>query len=308
MMRRTKPVRKKKNSDTFLRVSLFLAAFLVFALILAGVVILYFTVLAPEPETVEPDSSQSTVQAEFDESDRFDLMIAGVDSSKDSLGCVMLVQMDPAGRQVRVTPVPVGLSVSAGSSTGTLSQLYDYGGISLLTEGVRNASGTEVSKYVVISTKRVEKLVNTLGAVDIDLPEDIHYTSEEEGYSLILQSGRHSLDGLQVLRLLRYPGWTGGTRMRDEMCGRVLCSIINQHLNSGKMNAAESLFSTFYNLTDTNISILDFTNQLPSLACLAGENSGSVAKLMLLSGTYNGTAFTPAEDAWQSLQEVSDNP
>lgn len=307
-MKRTKPVKRKKNSDAFLRVSLFLAAFLVFALILAGVVLLYFTFIAPEPETTDPVSSESAIQVEFNESDQFRFVVAGINSKTDELGCVMLIQMDPAQKQVNVTPVPTGLSASAGANTGTLKQLYQYGGVNLLTEGIRNASGLDVSKYVVISTGRVEKLINTLGAVDIDLPESINYTSQEEGYSLILQAGRHSLDGQQVLRLLRYPNWQGGISMQDEMCGKVMCSIINQHLNTGKINSAESLFSSFYNLTDTNIGILDFTDQLPALSYLAKENSGSVAKLALLSGEYGEDTFTPAEDAWQNLEEVSDNP
>ncbi|MCI8497510.1 MAG: LCP family protein [Clostridiales bacterium] len=307
-MKRTKSTGKKKNSDAFLRISLFLAAFLVFALILAGVVLLYFTFLAPQEETVDPDSSGSVVQVEFDENDRFDFIVAGIDNNTNQLGCVLLLRMDPAGKQISVTPVPTGLTATAGASTATLSALYDYGGVNLLTEGVRNASGVNVTKYVALSTRRVEKLVNTLGAVDVDLTESVHYTSQKEGYTLILQPGRHSLDGLQVLRLLRYPNWEGGQRTQDEMCGRVMCSIINQHLNKGKISSAESLFSTFYNLTDTNIGILDFAGQLPALTYLAQENSGSVAKLTLLPGEYKTGAFTPADNAWNSVQENSDNP
>nr|WP_317412438.1 LCP family protein [uncultured Solibaculum sp.] len=273
----------KKQRSVFASVFLFLATLFGILILLVGGAALYFLVIAPpeQPERL-PTSEAETSSVVYQGEGPMTLLLVGTDDSSGSAGSFMLLRLDPEGNAVWVAPLSKDLKTQVGNREDTLSGFYAYGGRMMMRQAVESATGVTIDHYVIMTASSAGEIVDLLGSVTCNVPEEINYVGPDNGFTLALGKGQQALDGSQLIKLVRYQGWSSVDAC--EYSGQVMCDLLNQHMDEKTVEKATSIFAKAVNKVTTDIGAVDLAKNLPAIRYLCLTNEGDVAKLVSASG------------------------
>ena len=194
------------------------------ALLGLGVTWWLLAMLWPEPDRVAqgapPSADQPETLAPYPEAP-VTVLVIGLDADRlgapsnkaapkgpanaDALLMLRIASQEPL--QVLHLPTELGVRLPGQGDPGSLAQLWRRGGVSLVSDAVRDIVGLDEGdpkRYVVMPRAALRRLVDGLGEVDVVLGESYQRKDKTQGYSVNLQAGRQSLNGVQAEQLVRH--------------------------------------------------------------------------------------------------------
>ena len=201
------------------------------------------------------DRQENAVKASVSDSDKiYFLWVASKDRSEMRFIWLVRVQM-PEARFSICTVNPESILTIGGKGV-TFEDIYAKSGEKELVAAMKAYSGFEIDKYIGASDENFKALVNYLGGVQINVPEQIEYKSEE--FNTILVRGMQNMKGDTLFRYLRYLGVTEyeGPRSQSKIFGDFLKNLFSEKYVEKRSN----IFSKISNSMITNISIVDFSS------------------------------------------------
>ncbi len=208
-------------------------------------------------------------------------------NSFDGLSDVMLlVRFDPETKTMAVLSIPRDTQVEMdGLGVIKINAANINGGpaasarlVSQLLEGV------QIDRYVRVNIQGVEKLVDALGGVTVEVPKDMKYTDESQHLYINLKKGRQHLNGDQTLQLLRFRHDGNGDIGRIERQHMVMRALMEQTLTPATLARFPQILSTIQSYTDSNLSI----QELLALVGFAVKTDRSNVQTLTLPGHANG--------------------
>jgi anionic cell wall polymer biosynthesis LytR-Cps2A-Psr (LCP) family protein len=112
-----------------------------------------------------------------------------------------------------------------------------------------------VDKYVVFKMTDLRKFLSSFNGITVNVTENVNYKSGE--FNLELSKGKQELSGEKALSYLMV--------CDNENKEQVICDIVASVLNAEYLDEAENLFKKFANLSETDISVIDFFDSLEIL-------------------------------------------
>ncbi|MDO5302195.1 MAG: LCP family protein [Tissierellia bacterium] len=120
---------------------------------------------------------------------------------------VMLLTMDPRQRKAQLLSLPRDTYVRVPGYKGKtkLGHAYAYGGHELAIETIEDFMDVDIDHYAVVDYQAVEKLVNAVGGVEVDIPFDYEYldTYVVPNLRINFKKGPQKLNGADAVRYLR---------------------------------------------------------------------------------------------------------
>lgn len=180
---------------------------------------------------------------------------------------------------------------------GELSK-YDGGGVGLMKQVLGAAPfNIKIDKYVLIDFKGFEALINDLGGIDVDVPDEVYdpYYSETEAPGDYLPQhfypGNQHMDGITALAYSRVR-FSSDDLDRIQRQQRVIFAAIDKAkgLDVLKPSKAASLWAKYKNTIQTDINDL----QVGKYALLANDVKDNIHAVSLGSAT---APFTTAQGA-----------
>lgn len=259
-----------------------------------------------ESENALPQLAAETPEYQPTEEDGLTILAMG---SKDDItppDRYMLIRFEPEEGVIRLIPVPKELEATVNIKTGTLPQLYDYGGVQMVCDAVRNVFSVKVDRYMKYNDQEFADLVDLFGGVECEVEQTVEYTSES-GETVRLVKGVQLLSGKKLTEYFKSPLFTEQTR--DECFERraeIACSAIEQKLVDSIAPRADSLFEAICNLMQTNLNNYDYSIRKEAIGYIAGS-SGEKAEYALIDGDYkederDECTFTPSPKGKQTVQ------
>ena len=219
------------------------------------------------------------------------ILVVGSDARSDSylygLADVMrLVRVDFVNPKISILEFPRDLWVEIpdiadnlkGQDHERLNQAYLYGnpgfgytddpaeGPGLLARTLALNFGTNIDHYAAVNMRTFVKIVDTVGGIDVYLPEPMDgRTAEETSNRLLFNSGTLHLDGKRALTLARIR--IEGVFARAENQNRVLCALREQLTSPSVVTKIPDLIRSFQGAVQTDLS----PQQLGQLACLGTQ-------------------------------------
>ena len=278
----------KKQRSVFASVFLFLATLFGILILLVGGAALYFLVIAPpeQPERL-PTSEAETSEVVYQGEEPMNLLLVGTDDDNSSAGSFMLLRLDPEEDSIWVAPLSKDLRTQVGNREDTLAGFYAYGGRMMRKQAVEGVTGVTVDHYVIMTASSGGEIVDLLGSVTCNVPEEINYVGPDNGFTLALGKGQQALDGSQLIKLVRYQGWSSVDAC--EYSGQVMCDLLNQHMNEKTVDKATTIFAKAVNKVTTDIGAVDLAKNIPTIRYLCLTNEGDIAKLVSVSGMEGET-------------------
>ena len=179
-----------------------------------------------------------------------------------------LFTINPKTQTITMTSIPRDILVRVNTSDGPdyvkLNAAYSIGGAKQSEKQVEELLGVPIDYYAVINMGVLEKVVNSVGGVEVDNPFAFDY----EGHHF--KKGKQHLNGTNALKYsrMRYddPNNDYGRQRRQQ---QILQNVIQKFKTSGSISAANKILDAVGDGVKTNIPIDD-------IATLYGNYHGAM--------------------------------
>ena len=205
--------KKKRSGSRGERVVVTLLSLLF--LTVAAVATVKYVVRAPEPDADDPDQQTEQDGTQDEDIDAIEtiangkerkkycytILVYGVDNDAGGSDTNMLMRFDAEGKKIDVVSLPRDTLMSNGHK---LNSSYNNGGTEKLRSNIEDMLGIPVDFYVSVDLKGFIALIDQIGGVDFDVPEDMDYDDPYQDLHIHQTKGYRKLSGSDVMQVLRY--------------------------------------------------------------------------------------------------------
>jgi LCP family protein required for cell wall assembly len=235
---------------------------------------------------------------DWEEQERVNVLLMGTDKRWNEhyarTDTMILVTIDPATGKAGMISIPRDLWVTipgyGEQRINTAHYLgdndgYPGGGPALAMKTVQYNLGVPVHFYVRVDFEGFRHIVDTLGGVNIDIPQTINdpkYPDENYGYDpFYLQAGPQHLDGDMALKYARTRATAGADFDRARRQQQVLFAIREKALAIGAVPKIPELWATMADTVQTDLQLVDILE----LAKLSDEVRGDEIQSVVIDYT-----------------------
>ena len=175
---------------------------------------------------------------------------------------ILVAHYDFDNQAVSVMTIPRDTAVHIpGHSTHKINAAHQFGGPALTQETIKAAFGIDTDAYVTLHFEAFQKIVDTVGGVDIDVKKQLDYDDKWARLHIHLKPGMQHLDGYQAMGYVRIRH-SDSDLMRAERQHEFLEALRNQIRTPAMLIKGADVLDT---ITDNLHSSLS-TQQLIALA------------------------------------------
>jgi LCP family protein required for cell wall assembly len=211
---------------------------------------------------------------DWEEAERVNILLLGIDQRPDEFisrtDTMILVTIDPSSRTGGILSIPrdlwvtiPGYSENRVNMAHYLGEKNDYpgGGPALAMKTVQYNLGVPVHFYVRVDFDGFRRIVDTLGGIEIDVPQTIDdpkYPDESYGYDpFYVEAGPQHMDGNMALKYARTRATGGSDFDRARRQQLVLMSILDKAIAVGVVPKIPELWATMADTVQTDLQLVD---------------------------------------------------
>ncbi|WP_084783599.1 LCP family protein [Paenibacillus sp. FJAT-26967] len=165
----------------------------------------------------------------------YSFLLLGVDSGNVEKGrsdSNMLAVANAQTQQISLLSIPRDTYLPIqGHGKEKLAHAYAYGGAGLAVKTVEDFLATPVDHYVAFNFNGVQKFVDALGGLSVDVEKDMDFDDRITHKHVYLKKGRQTLNGEQTLNYARYRGDADGDLARMRRQQQVVKELLTQTVN-----------------------------------------------------------------------------
>jgi LCP family protein required for cell wall assembly len=202
----------------------------------------------------------------------------------------------------------IGVPILEGKYAGEydlLTHIFRWGGADLLIKTVEHCFKIDVKHYVRLNFAAVEKIVDTIGGIDLEISEDEAFGLNEWAgdRNRIVHSGVNRVNGETALRFARLR-WIDSDWQRVGRQRKVILSVVNE-LKDSSLKELDDLADEVLPLIQTNLTKLE----IAELILYAPNFLRSEFDQMTIpkQGTYGGMAIRKGAGAFAVDYEINND-
>lgn len=240
------------------------------------------------------------------EEDPFYVLLLGSDAREGDTASrsdvIILLRIDPSDGKMTMVSIPRDTKVEIeGYGTQKINAAYAYGGAPLAVEVVSEFTGVPIHHYAEIHFEELERAVDALGGVTVDVPQDIF----DDQLSTNIYAGTQTLSGKQALVFARSRAYVDGDFTRTSNQRLLLTSMMKKILETPTMELPGAI-QTLAQCVSTDLVI----NDIIALA----QKFQAADDLIIYSGMVPSTTATidgisyvlTEEEGWAQMMKVID--
>ncbi len=273
--------RKRRKKHRFLR----------FLLILLGLLILISAAAAlfARPPKRETEGLGSRT------GDTVNVLIAGTDQDGTRTDTIMLVSISKKSGKISLTSVPRDTLVDNVYTSQKINSVYGFNGtgsdgMEALMAELTEILGITPDGYVLVDLDAFIQLVDLMGGVWFDVPQDMHYEDPTQDLYIDLTAGYQKLDGQHAMQLVRFRSYAMADLQRVNVQRDFIQAALNQWLSvKGVLHAPQVVRLMQENVqTDLSVSNMIWL-ALAMKSC--GTDDMETMTLPGVPGMYDGVSF-----------------
>lgn len=258
----------------------------------------------------EQQSELDTVLSESTAQEPYYVLLLGSDARENDTGSrsdtIILARIDANVGKATLVSIPRDTKVEIeGHGTQKINAAYAFGGPAGAVEAVEKMSGVEISHYAEIHFDELEKAVDQLGGIWVDIPESNNQTGASNT-GVELNAGMQRLNGEQALAFARERyGYNEGDFQRAEN-QRIIVQAIADTILSLPPNELPGAVQSLANCISTDYS-LDELVTLAQTFQSAEYYYFYSAMVPSTTKTIDGVSYTiTLEDEWADMMQMVD--
>jgi LCP family protein required for cell wall assembly len=203
------------------------------------------------------------------------ILILGSDTRPGFYGSrtdtVMIISLDTKNNRVTMISIPRDLYVYIpGWKVNRINTADQRGGPETVALTILYNLGIEIHHWARISFNGFISAVNTLGGIEIDVPQTI--VDECDEVMVRFPAGMNHMDGYTALCYARVRK-ASSDFARTERQQQVIKAVFNKVLSVGGISKVPQLYGQFGDLVDSDMDLVDILPLVPLAASVAGDTS-----------------------------------
>ena len=188
------------------------------------------------------------------------ILLAGTDADGTRTDTMLLLHLSEKEGKISLISLPRDTRVSGGYSVPKLNSVFGAGGggrdgMEALMQKVTGIIGYRPDGYMLVDLEGFVKLIDAVGGVTYNVPQDMHYDDPYQDLHIDLKAGEQHLNGEQSMWLVRFrSGYARADLQRVEVQRDFLKSALKQIVNVKNILKAPRLISTALSHTTTDMT------------------------------------------------------
>ncbi len=185
-----------------------------------------------------------------------------VDGTKRS-DSIVVVHINPNEGQVRALSIPRDTRVSIDKvGVSKINHAYAFGKIKLLKKTVSEFLSIPIHNHVVISSSGVEKIIDEVGGVTIEIGETMVYDDYASGLHINFPKGEKYLNGEDLIKFLRFRNNAQGDIGRITRQQEVFKLLFEKIFKFRTLVMSPKVIAIFLSSVKTDLNIVDINQYL----------------------------------------------
>jgi len=217
------------------------------------------------------------VEVVEDVPDAINGLLIGFDRTNGLTDVIMVGHIDPENNEVKIISIPRDLEIYFTDDAfkeikknnpnnrilhAKLNNIYSLIGwdeaalqdIKAIAEVI---TGLEIDYMMTINIDGFVEMVDVVGGVEFDVPQDMYYNDPNQDLHINLVKGLQVLDGDKAEQLVRYrKGYARGDLERIEVQQAFIAEMVDQVIHRSDFNEISQLLTTGYNMIDRDFGLV----------------------------------------------------
>ncbi len=191
-----------------------------------------------------------------DEHSRQNILVIGVDKSGMLADVMMIFSFSDSGDPVNLMSVQRDTVVRVNGSAQKLNSVLRYGEEDLI-QSIKEVTGIPIHDYVRVNFKAVETIVDELGGVEFNVPQNMNYDDPAQDLHIHLTAGPQLLDGDKALQLLRFRGYPMADIQRTKVQRDFVWEAFRQKVNLANIDKIDEVYDAVQEHLRSNVTYGD---------------------------------------------------
>ncbi len=196
---------------------------------------------------------------------------------------INLVDVNLGEKNIRV--VPFDHSEKSKSQKLSYEKVFVNNGIKELISCVEADMNIDVDRYVLFTDTGYKSVFRALGDVTVSVDKDVEYDTPD--MFLELKRGENTLAPEKVFKYMKYICETEKGYECSRLNAEIIVSAFSAFYNVEKFNYADTLFSKLINYCNSDISIVDYTENKDKIEYLVPKTSKEKLKVYVSEKEFN---------------------
>ena len=200
-------------------------------------------IYADDVEQVEIDQGQQVEEIPLDETRKkgcYTFLVAARDVASGCTDVIIVGRFDTENHTINMVSIPRDTMTNRADlkiNTAYQGNLASGGnGIDGLKREIKKLVGFDIDSYAIVDVEAVEKLIDAIGGVYFDVPQDMNYSDVSQDLEIHLNKGYQKLSGSDAVKLLRFrKGYVNGDLGRIEVQHDFIKAMAAQVLDIGNI-------------------------------------------------------------------------
>ena len=215
------------------------------------------------------------------DADGYDALVDSFEGLSDTM---LMLRFDPSSERVAVMSIPRDTRTNVDGVITKINEANREGGPALSAEAVSELmGGVGIDRYMRINVQGVEKLIDALGGVEVNVPKDMKYQDDSQHLYINLKAGEQRLDGDKALQFLRFRYDDNGDIGRVQRQQMLMRALVEQALNPTTIARLPKILSVIQSHVDTNLSV----EELVALVGYGAQANRSNIQMLMLPGEFS---------------------
>ncbi|MBQ4100104.1 MAG: LCP family protein [Oscillospiraceae bacterium] len=293
----------RKNKTEYTTAKIFFITFISSFLILITIMLPIALRLSPVRADEVSSSSQPEELDAFVATPEQNLNVLCIDKGSDYYPTSFaLVRIDAMKNAIYVSALPPDMCITQNDEDKSITEVYNYGGAMLVTSLLAEQLDIELSKYIAFDSEAIIKFINITGAFTYNIPYDLKYKDTKADIFINIPKGEQMIDGRTFLDLYRFPNFSEGYLHKYQVQGHLISTFINYNMNEWLKDNAEGIFTRTLNMTEHNLSIMDYIERKALLSHFISQGYEH-CEAIYVDGNFSGQIFYISDKTKTSIKE-----
>ena len=247
------------------RIGLIVALSILAALVVAAAMLLLFYFVLPDttppnlhhgtidPDTnlpIDPEKPGTDGNEKVYKEGYYNILIAGTDNDGLRTDTIMIARINTTDHTVAILSIPRDTMIETSNGPAKINSVYaTYGlgakGMGSLMLEVEDLLGFMPNGYILVNLKGFIQLVDTIGGVYFNVPQDMYHVDPTQDLFINLKKGYQYLDGNKAMQLVRYRGYATADIQRTHVQQDFLVAVAKKCLSLSNVVKIDEFIDIF---------------------------------------------------------------
>ena len=200
------------------------------------------------------------------------VMLMGLDKGGTRTDVMILGQLNLVDGEIHMLQIPRDTYVKDnGRYDKKINSAYGLEKEKTVFKEVKQITGVTADKYVVVDTSSFRDLIDTIGGVDFEVPQDMNYDDPVQDLHIHLKAGFQHLDGDKAEQLVRFRSYPQGDIQRMKVQSDFIQATVDELFSLKNVFKVNDLVEDVSAIVDTNFSLNELLTYAPYIFSIDRE-------------------------------------